>query len=106
MRYNNYKNDPLSKNNPTYAIASRKDLDETTPDCRGATDAKVASIRDIKGKANKKISIVSGPTSQTLQPFSTLNPTCSNVQPGKYLFKGLPEVYKFTWVDYNMVLFN
>jgi len=64
MRYNQFQTDPLSKGNPALSIAARKDLDANNPDCRGATDAKIASIRDIKGTTKKKINVISGPTSE------------------------------------------
>jgi hypothetical protein len=106
MRYNDYKNDVFSKNNPTYAIASRKDLDEKTPDCRGATDAKVASIKDIKGRLNKKITIVSGPTAEQQIPFDTVESKCVNFYEGKYVFHGLPKVFNYDWIEYETTLFT
>ena len=106
MRYNDYKHDIFSKNNPSYAIASRKDLDEKSPDCRGATDAKVASIKDIKGRLNKKITIISGPTAEMQIPFSTVDSKCINFYEGKYVFNGLPEIFNYGWVEYETKLFT
>jgi hypothetical protein len=105
MRYNNFKNDPFSNNNPTLAIASRKDLFDAQPDCRGATDAKLASIRDIKGKQVKKINIISGPTTENQIPFNTINSQCISANRGKYVFNGLPAEYTFDWIQYETSLF-
>jgi hypothetical protein len=104
LRYNDYKNDPFSKNNPSLAIACRGDLDEKNPNCRGATDAKVCSIHDIKGKKKKIINIISGPTHDTQEPFDVYKATC--VQSGKYQFKGLPKLYNFGWITYETTLFD
>ena len=104
LRYNNYKNDPMSKNSPSMAIACRGDLDENKPNCRGATDAKVASIHDIKGKSKKRISMVSGPTNDNQPPFDFNNAKC--VLSGKYSFKGLPTYFNFKWIEYETTLFD
>lgn len=104
LRYNDFLHDPFSKNNPALAIACRGDLDEKKPNCRGATDAKVASIHDIKGKKQKKITIISGPTNDQLPSFDFLNAKC--MESGKYSFKGLPQYYNFTWIEYETTLFD
>lgn len=104
LRYNDYNHDPLSKKNPAFAIACRGDLDENRPNCRGATDAKVASIHDIKGKSKKKITIISGPTHDQQPPFDFLNAKCT--QSGKYSFNGLPTYYNFPWIEYETTLFD
>lgn len=106
MRYNKYQTDLLSKSNPALAIAARKDLDSTKPDCRGATDAKVASIRDIKGKEKKKITVISGPTAENQIPFNTLNSQCISANKGKFVFNGLPEVFIYDWVEFETTLFG
>jgi len=104
LRYNNYQEDPLSKNNPAFAIACRGDLNEKKLSCRGATDAKVASIHDIKGKSKKKITIISGPTNDQQPPFDFLNTKCD--QTGKSAFNGLPTYYKFPWIEYETTLMD
>jgi hypothetical protein len=104
LRYNDYNNDPLSKKNPALAIACRGDLDEKKPNCRGATDAKIASIHDIKGKTKKKITIISGPTNDQQPPFDFLNTKCTAT--GKYSFVGLPTYFKFPWIEYETELFD
>jgi hypothetical protein len=106
MRYNQFQTDPLSKSNPALSIAARKDLDTKKPDCRGATDAKVASIRDIKGKDKKKITVISGPTAENQIPFNTLNSQCILANKGKFVFNGLPELFIYGWVEFETTLFG
>ena len=48
MRYNNYKNDNLSENDPSKTIASRSDLgDDEYTSCHGAIDVKFISVKDL-----------------------------------------------------------
>lgn len=104
LRYNDFNNDPLSKKNPALAIACRGDLDQKKPNCRGATDAKVASIHDIKGKAKKKITIISGPTHDQQPTFDFLDTKCNGN--GRYSFNGLPTYFDFPWIEYETELFD
>jgi len=104
LRYNDYENDNLSKQNPGLAIACRRDLDKQKPDCRGATDAKVASINDIKGKQKKKILMISGPTNDQQPAFDWGNAKC--LETGKYVINGLPQKYEFPWVEYETKFMN
>jgi hypothetical protein len=104
IRYNNFQNDPLSKGNPSLAIACRNDLNTTDPDCRGAIDAKVSSIRDIKGQKKKKIYIISGPSADNQIPFDSSKATCNNQN--KYKFEGLPQIFNFSWSEYETTLFD
>ena len=67
IRYNNYTNDPLAFGDPTATISARGDLMEKQL-CYGAYDAKVASVREIKGK-KKTIHVVAGPTYSDVEPF-------------------------------------
>jgi hypothetical protein len=106
MRLNQYQTDKLSKGNPSLAIASRKDLDPKAPDCRGATDAKVAQLKDIKGTNAKVITIVSGPTTDDQIPFDTYEAKCIAFTPGKYAFNGMPKTYNFGWTTYKTTLFD
>jgi len=103
IRYNDWKNDPLSKNNPGMSIACRKDL-AADPECRGATDAKVASIKDIKGTNKKKITIISGPTSDIQDPFDYSTAVCAKKT--KYVFNGLPQKFTYKWTEYVTTLFD
>jgi hypothetical protein len=68
MRQNDYKNDPLSKGNPIYAICGRGDLSEEAPETRGCYDTKVTTYEMAKRRA---ASAVNGPTRGTgnLAPF-------------------------------------
>jgi hypothetical protein len=104
MRLNDYKNDPLSKGRSDLAIASRADLSESDPDCESAIDTKIASIRDIKGKREKIINIISGPTYDQQPPFNTENTSCTKLAP--YSFLGLPKEFKFEWTTYKTRFFE
>jgi hypothetical protein len=102
MRYNDFQHDPMSKGLPNLSIANRSDLAKT-PKCRGAIDAKVASIHDIQGKSKKRINIIAGPTTQTQIPFRT-DSQCTKT--GEYVYNGLPEEFNFPWVVYETLLFD
>ena len=102
LRYNNYKNDVLSKNNPTLAISERKDLNENSPDCIGGIDTKIVKLSDLKNSKQKKIYIVSGPTSDNLPVFQFSKANCDV----KYLKLGLPDKYEFDWIEYTTNLFD
>jgi len=104
IRLNDFKNDPLSKGDPGYAIASRRDLD-TPAVCSGATDAKFASINEVKGKTNKKIHIIAGPTADKQIPFDISTTQCSKDR-SKYSFDGLPTKWNFKWIEYQTTLFD
>lgn len=109
MRYNNYKIDELSKNNPGFAIACRRDLDQKDPQCRGATDVKIGSVRNSKGLKEKKIFIVSGPTTDIQIPFDTQNARCitnPNNPPNESIFVGLPKTLDYPWTEYKTTIFD
>jgi hypothetical protein len=101
MRYNDFKTDTLSKGDPSLALACRGDL-AVEPECRGAIDAKVASIRDLKSLATKKISIISGPTNDKQEAFDSSSAKCA-AKP-KYIFQGLPKKFSFGWVEFKTTL--
>ena len=104
IRFNDYKNDEFSANNPSYTIAARYDLRENNPMCYGATDAKFASINEIKTKT-KKVHIISGPTtSHGLDPFVWSNSTCMKSDPARFNITGQVDKYDFDWVDYELTL--
>ena len=98
MRYNNYTKDEFSLNQPSFSISSRADLSKTSS-CSGAYDAKLSSIKNIKGKKNKKIFIISGPTyNDDIKPFNwnnTENNMCRMIKR-----EGLKDEMKFEWVEY------
>jgi hypothetical protein len=102
LRYNGWQTDPLSKGKPNMSIACRADL-AVDPQCRGAIDGKAASIHDIKGKAKKKIHIVSGPTTQGQTPFRT-DAKCT--AKADQTFVGLPVEFNYSWIVYETQLFD
>ena len=55
IRFNDYKNDEFSPNNPSYTIAGRYDLRENNQMSFGATEAKFGSINEIGTKTKKSI---------------------------------------------------
>jgi hypothetical protein len=97
MRYNDYINDPLSKNDPDLAISSREDLDENKNSCEGALDAKITSYTEIL--QNKKIHIISGPTTDLQPPFRPKDTVCN--KKGELKFYGLADVYDYPWVEFT-----
>ena len=65
MRYNDYKNDPLSHNNPMDAICSRGDLlggSHTTRSTDGCYDTKVSSWAAMQERGTLWAEAVNGPT--------------------------------------------
>jgi len=99
IRYNDYLNDPVSKNTPTLSISSRGDLKNY---CGGAYDAKMSSVSKAKGR-NKTISIVSGPTYENDLPvFNWSNSEVCKNDP-KF---GLPEEPKFEWYEYQSEFYD
>jgi hypothetical protein len=94
MRYNDYKNDPLSLYYPGNAIASRFDLSDDI--CMGAYDAKTTSVTEAKGK-NKKVNLISGPTNDQQPNFKWGDSTICSNDPRI----GLSEEFNFTWFEYT-----
>jgi hypothetical protein len=93
MQYNDFEQDPISRGNPLYAIASRLDLAPTGAQCFGAVDAKVSSFKLYTQQA-KKVYAFSGPTPQ--QPQFIMKKEHPNCFP----FYGMPTVWNFTWQEY------
>ena len=105
IRFNNYKNDEFSEKNPGYTIAARYDLREKNAACYGATDAKFASINEIKTTGTKKVHIIAGPTtSNGLEPFNWKTAVCRLNDPKRFNVIGQIDVYNFDWVDYELTL--
>ena len=107
MRYNDYKHDIESKNEPNLTIACRYDLryELERQHCYGATDVKFSSVKELlEGKNN--MHIISGPTNVQQPTFSWSNTTCENHYPGRYYHEGLPETWNFPWIDYKFKLVN
>jgi hypothetical protein len=97
MRYNDFKNDPLSKHNASLSLAGRGDLNESNARCSGGLDAKVTSYKTLL--ENRTVHIISGPTTQNQPPFETNNTRC-NVD-GKLTFHGFPDVWNYDWIEYQ-----
>ena len=104
MRYNDYKNDNLSENNPSKTIAARSDLKTNGKSCHGAIDAKFVSIKELLDKKNI-IHIISGPSNEQQPTFNWSNTTCIS-NPDIMSHIGQNEVWNFPWIDYDVQLFN
>lgn len=107
MRYNDFKNDNESFNEPSLTIACRYDLraELDRQHCYGATDAKFASVKELlEGKNN--LHIISGPTNDQQPTFSWSNTTCGNHYKGRYDQIGLVDTWNFSWIDYKLQLVN
>ena len=107
MRYNDYKNDIESNNEPSLTIACRYDLRKELERqaCYGATDVKFCSVKELlEGKNN--MHIISGPTNLQQPTFSFLNTTCENHDIGRYYHEGVVETWNFPWIDYKFQLIN
>jgi len=95
MRYNDYKNDPLSLGDACNSISARCDLNPEngpmTHSAFGGYDCKVTDNNLIK---NMTTHALSGPTSETLPPFSWNNwATVTHV--------GQPAVFNFPFVPFS-----
>jgi len=87
MRYNNFKHDPLSKGDPSKAIASRYDLSPIYPMLYGATDAKVT---DCSLREKFEMIAECGPTHDDVKPFRWRDFSSRDVD-----HRGMPEVFNF-----------
>ena len=104
IRFNDYKNDEFSLNNPSYTIAARYDLRENNAMCYGATDAKFASINEIK-TGTKRVHIIAGPTtSNGLETFVLSTSKCLKTDPARFNVIGQVDKYDFDWIDYELTL--
>ena len=105
MRYNDFKNDNESHNEPSLTIACRYDLryELERQHCYGATDVKFASVKELLEGKNL-IHIISGPTNDQQPTFSWSNTTCGNHYKGRYDQIGLVDTWNFPWVDYKLQL--
>ena len=102
MRYNDFKNDPLSKGDAGNVIAYRGDLD-TSNSCFGATDLKFSSINDIK---NKKLFLINGPTKEQQEVFDWTKTKCIESNPLRFKTFGQVDRYDFDVVEYNVELWE
>jgi len=92
MRYNDYKNDPLSLGDPGNAISSRFDLEEENAGAFGGLDSKIASYNMV----NRFTAIgISGPTYYQQPVFSW-----GNFEETPHY--GQPEEFNFGWQTFQM----
>ena len=104
LRYNDFKNDPLSKGDPGNVIAYRGDLDKSHS-CFGATDLKFSSVNDIKNKnGTKKVYLINGPTKEQQEVFDWRNTTCIQSNPTRFKTYGQVNRYDFDVIEYNVEL--
>lgn len=92
MRYNNYLNDPIQDNNPTWAVMNRGDLQNgSDASAFGGVDTKVADL-----KMMQMVSSITqgGPTHDDLPPFTWDTPQWRD-QP----HTALPMTSNFEWVS-------
>ena len=97
MRYNKYKSDPFSENNPSNSISARSDLRGT---CSGAYDSKVGALSEFRD-GSIKIHLIAGPTwddEEGIEPFNWNNTEekCKNHE-----HHMIPDLFKFDWTEYN-----
>ena len=103
LRYNDFKNDPLSKGDPGNVIAYRGDLD-TSHSCFGATDLKFSSVNDIKNGGKRKVYLINGPTKEQQEVFDWSNTICIQSNPVRFKTYGQVNRYDFDIVEYNVEL--
>jgi len=90
MRYNDYKQDPYERGDPTWAICSRGDFKAVNPDPGGCFDTKVTQYAWVASSISEAIN---GPTqSHNLPAFEW------SQFPDIY-HAGLPPVYNFSFVQ-------
>ena len=104
IRYNNYTYDEFSEGKASYSIAARYDLNVENPRCFGATDAKFASINEIKNTDKKIVHIIAGPTTNGQKPFSWSKAECKFTDDIRFKVIGQIDEYKFDWIDYEITL--
>eukprot|EP01029_Cantina_marsupialis_P005884 TRINITY_DN1637_c0_g3_i1.p1 TRINITY_DN1637_c0_g3~~TRINITY_DN1637_c0_g3_i1.p1 ORF type:complete len:549 (-),score=179.19 TRINITY_DN1637_c0_g3_i1:591-2237(-) len=100
MRYNDYKNDPLTLGDPGNTIASRYDLKPKgmqRRECFGAMDGKITSYADIK---KMEAHTISSPTYDQ-QPVFSWKTTQPDYKPIPH--EGLPDTWNFPWMKYNFL---
>ena len=94
MAYNDYENDPLSYDEPAFAVSARVDL-QVNPahrQCVGGIDSKVSSV--VRWKGTKSVEATSGPTlQQPVFEFSGASWMTNRSSCGPHV--GLPSVFNF-----------
>ena len=104
IRYNDYLHDEFSEEKPNLSIAARYDLNVDNATCYGATDAKFASINEIKTTGKKKVHIIAGPTTDDQKPFVWSKAQCKETHPIRFKVIGQVDEYNFDWIDYELNL--
>ncbi|KAF2069526.1 hypothetical protein CYY_009151 [Polysphondylium violaceum] len=102
LRYNDWQNDPLSHNNPSYSISARRDLTPSSvgnATADGGLDCKVTSYSLLQ---QGKIYAIGGPTYQQ-QPVFQWSTSAFNLSVSH---QGQPDVWKFDWFEYTSTTFN
>ena len=97
IQYNDFEHDPISDDNPDYAISSRMDIfsPKNKPVCFGGYDAKTSSYSEWVLNGKKNVAAYSGPTPQQpnfVFPAQTASNMCG-------IHSGLPPVFDFAFVD-------
>lgn len=106
MRLNNYQTDPLSFQNPIYAISARMDLaQDQYSACFGGIDSKVvrAYIDPNTKQMKLDFQMVNGPTTQNQPPFNIID-KCTKV-PGQS-FVGMPNTFNFDYIKVDLEFAN
>jgi len=93
---NNYKTDPLSLGNPTFAISSRGDLLSPKGRAGGGTDCKVTSALRMQSNVIE-VQGISGPTHAQQEPFSWTG-SYANIS-----HVGQPLTFNFDWQIFTLV---
>ncbi|GFO04642.1 phospholipase b-like [Plakobranchus ocellatus] len=89
LRYNDYRHDPYSENDPGSSVCSRGDLDRETP--MGCYDTKVTNVELAR---QNRADIIGGPTLGTnLPPFSWSGYFA------QFSHQGLPQTYNFSFIS-------
>ncbi|GFO04648.1 phospholipase b-like [Plakobranchus ocellatus] len=89
LRYNDYRHDPYSDNDPGSSICSRADLNHKTP--VGCYDTKVTNVALAR---QNRADIIGGPTLGTnLSPFSWTG------RFAHFSHQGLPQTYNFSFIS-------
>ena len=97
MRYNKFKSDPYSENNPSNSISAGSDLNGR---CSGAYDSKVGVLSDFSNE-KIKIHMIGSPTwneEDGIDPFTWSNAQEECRTHSHYL---IPEIFKYDWTEYN-----
>jgi len=91
LQYNDYKNDPLSQKNPSWAIAARGDLKDK-PSFSGANDGKIASFKELLFSEEPYWWGRVGPTYDQQPVFCW-----SHYPNNNYTYNGQPDCFHYPW---------